>query len=64
MILQKIAIFADGRKQIELWQENIIYGHFSKHQHVPQLKEEKNEKYSILIANCIFLCLNEFARSC
>ncbi len=40
-------IFADGKKQIELWQDNIIYGHFSKHQHVPQLKEEKMKKISI-----------------
>ena len=40
-------IFADGKTQIELWQDNIIYGHFSKHQHVPQLKEEKMKKISI-----------------
>ena len=31
---------------------------------VPQLKEEKNEKDHHTTARYVFLCLNEFARSC
>ena len=55
MRLSKYSIFADGRKQIELWQENIIYGLYSKQGIVPQLKEEKNEE-DITYINSKFCC--------